>query len=209
MSALRAPFAAIPHVWAASRTSFLLLSVFLVLQGLTGPLIAILLWRTADALPLSASTGEFRILRLQWAALIAVTLSSFPVVFFLSGKLNEDLTAYLQRLLLRRGLSIETLTPFDDPEVYDLMSLEEGIGERAEIAQEADKGSAASMSQEHPTPLPAVTSLASLNPQRLTRPWTERGGQAPSSLSKMSPLPTRTVALRLSPICPSRSGPGK
>lgn len=123
MSALKAPFAAIPHVWAASRASFLLLSAFLVLQGLTGPLIAILLGRTADALPLSASTGEFRVLALQWAALIAVTLSSFPIVFFLSGKLNEDLTAYLQRLLLRRGLSIETLTPFDDPEIYDLMSL--------------------------------------------------------------------------------------
>ncbi|MGL5406265.1 MAG: ATP-binding cassette domain-containing protein [Propionibacteriaceae bacterium] len=118
-----APLAALPHVWRASPGPFILLSLFLLLQGIAGPATALLLGKTVS----SFSQGTFELdlpqLALYWGLLTGISLIAFPVVFILSGRLNEDLSAYLQSLLLRRGMSLQTMELFDNPEAYDIISL--------------------------------------------------------------------------------------
>ncbi|MGQ4506935.1 ATP-binding cassette domain-containing protein [Dermabacteraceae bacterium P13103] len=122
-SPLFAPFAALPHVWRASPAPFLLLSLFLLLQGLIGPATALLLGDTVGSFTNGGFGPHLPRLLLMWALLTAASLFTFPVVFSLSGRLNEDLSTYLQGLLLQRGTSLQTMELFDDPRAYDVISL--------------------------------------------------------------------------------------
>lgn len=118
-----APLAAVPHVWQASRIPFILLSVFLLAQGVVGPLAALLLGETVGTYSDGNFGEELPRLAILWALLTGSSLLTFPVVYSLSGRLNEDLTTYLQDLLLRRGSSLQTMQLFDDPDAYDVISL--------------------------------------------------------------------------------------
>ncbi|MDO5644501.1 MAG: ABC transporter ATP-binding protein [Dermabacter sp.] len=118
-----APLAALPHVWRASRGPFLLLSAFLLLQGLAGPATVLLLGDTVGSFSRGTFTADLPRLATFWGLLTAVSLTTFPIVFSLSGRLNEDLTTYLQELLLHRGTTLKTMELFDDPDAYDIVSL--------------------------------------------------------------------------------------
>lgn len=118
-----APLYALPFAWRASRWPLFGLSGVLLLQGLLPPFAALLLGRTVDYVASGVGLGDATgTLIVPWCAWILASVATQPAVFSLSGRVNEDLSLYLQELLLHKGQSLRTLALFDDVETYDAMS---------------------------------------------------------------------------------------
>lgn len=125
MKRARAPLYAIPHAWRASKGAFLCISLVLAVQGLLPPVMTVLLGQTVEVFTDEGSPAPqtLALLAAAWGGVLLLGIGLQPLVFSLSGRINEDLSTYLQKLLLDKGQSLRTLEFFDDPDTYDIVSL--------------------------------------------------------------------------------------
>lgn len=118
-----APLLALPYAWQASRSSLMVLSVTLVLQGFAPPVIAIAVGQTVNlALTPETALGEASVWR-WWLLGLGLELCLSPVVFIASGRLNEAMNLHLHRVVMKKGMSLRRLSIFDDEEFYDQISV--------------------------------------------------------------------------------------
>lgn len=109
-----------PHAWAASRISLLSLGCLVLVQGLVVPLLAVVLGQTVHAI--QTHSGLWPLVAV-WSSLIFIEFGLSPAVFAVSGRLNEDLTLHLQRIIIAKGLDFEGLEIFENSDLHDRITI--------------------------------------------------------------------------------------
>ena len=125
---IAAPFYAIPFVMRSSRLPFIGMSIMLVLQGLIAPVLTVLLGLTVQHFAQEgpnnfAASIPLGYIVLAWALLFLSSAIFQTLAFSLSGRMNEDISTYMQEIMLKKGLSLKTLAFFDKPETFDMLSI--------------------------------------------------------------------------------------
>ena len=113
---------ALPYAWHASRGWFSALTLVLVVQGLTGPVVAVLAGQSVGVIT-RADALSVPMLMALWLMVFVVDCGLYPLVYLFTSQLNERMTLYMHQVIMNKGLSLKRLDLLDDTEFYDRVSM--------------------------------------------------------------------------------------